>query len=123
MKAHGIEYKSGWLNINRVQLPYDNISSVDTDVSILGKLLGYGTIMVQANNSNVNVQFKSINEPDQIKQLIEEGITREHGTFGFAQPTIQVGVADEILKLQQLKDSGTITSEEFDSEKSRLLSH
>ncbi len=73
--------------------------------------------MVQANNSNVNVQFKSINEPDQIKQLIEEGITREHGAFGLSQPTIQVGVADEILKLQQLKDSGAITSEEFDSEK------
>ena len=121
IKEHGIEYKSGWLNIKRIQLPYDNISSVDTDVSILGKLLGYGTIMVQANNSNVNIRFKSINEPETIKQLIEQGIAKTHGASNFTQPTIQVGIADELLKLQQLKDSGSITSDEFDSEKSRLL--
>jgi membrane protein YdbS with pleckstrin-like domain len=121
IREHDIEYKVGWLRIRRIQIPFDKISSVDTDISILGRLLDYGIIMVQANNSNVNIRFKSINEPEKVKHLIEQGIVKGKETSTLNQPTTQIGVADEISKLQQLKDAGSITNEEFDAEKSRLL--
>jgi membrane protein YdbS with pleckstrin-like domain len=121
IRENDIEYRVGWLRIRRIQIPFDKISSVDTDISILGRLLGYGTIMVQANNSNVNIRFKSINEPEKIKQLIEQGIAKGKETSTINQPATHIGVADEISKLQQLKDAGSITNEEFDTEKSRLL--
>lgn len=121
IRENDIEYKVGWLRIRRIQIPFNNISSVDTDISILGRLLNYGTIMVKANNSNVNIGFKSINDPEEIKRLIEQGIAKVKETSAHEQPTARIGIADEISKLQQLKDSGSITDEEFNTEKSRLL--
>ena len=123
IREHDIEYKLGWLNIRRIQIPFDNISTVDTQISMLGGMLGYGTITILPNNSSIKIRFKSINEPEKIKRLIEQRIGKAKEISIPRQQSPQIGIADEISKLQQLKDAGSITDEEFDAEKSRLLNH
>lgn len=121
IREDDIEYKLGWLRIRRIQIPFDAISTVDTDISALGRILGYGTIIVRPNNSNVMVRFKSINEPEEIKQLIEQGISKARNSSKAIQSSQQVSPADELSKYAELKEKGVITQEEFDAKKNQLL--
>jgi hypothetical protein len=121
IRDNDIEYKLDWLNIRRVQIPFDGISTVDTRISVLGSMLGYGTIIVRPNNSNVMVRFKSINNPDEIKHLIEQGIAKAKNPSGVSQPSPQFSKADELSKYADLKEKGVITQEEFDTMKQKVI--
>lgn len=47
---------------------------------------------------------------------------RVHAKGGSTQPSPSLTVADELMKLAQLKDAGVLTAEEFEVQKRRLLS-
>jgi uncharacterized membrane protein YdbT with pleckstrin-like domain len=120
VSENGIDYRMGWLNTTLTQIPYDKINTVDAFVSVYGRILGFGTVKVYSGNDVEGIWFKGMEKPHILCKLIESRVAEtEQAAKSASAPAIDP--ADEIAKLDKLRDEGTITDEEFDAKKKQLL--
>lgn len=117
---NGVDYRMGWLNTTLTQISYDKINTVDAFVSLYGRILGFGTVKVYSGNDVEGIWFKGMEKPHILCKMIEDRVaTTEKAEGPVVQPAIDS--ADEIAKLDKLRDEGTITDAEFESKKKQLL--
>ena len=115
-----VEYRTGWLNTTNKHIPYDNINTVDVVISLAGKMLDFGTIKIFTGNDVEGIRFDNVDHPNELKDLIDVKIDKPVPEQApAAQQTVDP--ADEIAKLDKLRDDGTITNEEFEAKKKQLL--
>ncbi len=117
---NGVDYKTGWLNTTLTQISYDKINTVDAFVSLWGGLLGYGTVKVFSGNDVEGIWFKGMEKPHELCKMIEDRVA-EADKAGKAGSGPAIDPADEIAKLDKLRDDGTITEQEFEDKKKQLL--
>ncbi len=93
----------------------------------LGKGLRWADVSVESTGGHT-ITLKGLPKADgeQVKALIDKAVneTRRADTAGAvaaAPATTQTSVADEIVKLVALRDSGAITEDEFQAHKDKLL--
>lgn|GEM_PF-1218934 len=117
---NGVDYRTGWLNTTLTQISYDKINTVDAYVSIWGGMLGYGTVKVFSGNDVEGIWFKGMEKPHILCKLIESRVSdADKADKAGSGPVIDP--ADEIAKLDKLRNDGTITDEEFETKKKQLL--
>jgi hypothetical protein len=93
----------------------------------LGKGLRWADVTVESTGGHV-ITLKGLPKADgdQVKGLIDNAVnqTRSADAVG-AAPTApaaaQASVADELLKLAQLRDAGVLSPEEFEEQKARAM--
>ena len=117
----GVDYKSGWLNITRKHIPFDKINTVDVVVSVAGRALDYGKIRIFTGNDVESIAFNAIDHPNELKSLIEAQINKVDQAQPAKTEPENINCADEIAKLDKLRDDGTITEAEFQAKKQQLL--
>lgn len=64
-------FKTGFLNTNTLEMNLKHIECLMVEQSILGKLLGYGTIHIKGTGGTLET-FLRINKPLQIRKKIQE---------------------------------------------------
>jgi len=120
VSENGIDYRMGWLNSTLKQIPFDKINTVDSFVSVYGKILSFGTVKVYSGNDVDGIWFKGMEKPNILCRMIEDGVAEaEDAKKAIAIPTVDL--ADEIEKLDKLRDEGILTDEEFEVKKKQLL--
>ena len=55
-------YKSGLLSRHTIEMNRDKVESVDIDQSLLGRIFGYGTVVVRGTGSSL-VLIRNIGDP------------------------------------------------------------
>jgi hypothetical protein len=89
---------------------------------LLGSSESKGGLMAAQYDENT-VMFNNVGEPEfeKIRDFVEQRIIalRDHGRTTVIQ---EADVADQILKLSQLRDQGILTEDEFQARKTKLLS-
>ena len=117
----GVDYKSGWLNITKKHIPFDKINTVDVVISLAGRALDYGRIRIFTGNDVESIMFNAIDHPNELKSLIEAQINKmDQAQLEKSEPE-EVDCADEIAKLDKLRDEGVLTDDEFEAKKHDLL--
>lgn len=117
---NNIVYRKGWLNTSSTQISYDKINTGDTFVSLWGRLLGFGTVKIYSGNDVEGIWFRGMEKPRLLFKMIEDRVTEiEQAEESGKQSAIST--ADEIAKLDKLRDEGIITDEEFEAKKKQLL--
>ena len=93
----------------------------------LGKGLRWADVTVESTGGHV-ITLKGLPKADgdQVKGLIDNAVNETRNTDAVsAAPTApaatQASVADELLKLAQLRDAGVLSPEEFEEQKARAL--
>ena len=66
---HRIIYKAGLIRRDTVEILMDKVESVDVDQSILGRLLGYGTVTVRGTGAGFE-PLKRIGQPIELRNHI-----------------------------------------------------
>jgi len=66
---HRIIYKAGLIRRDTVEILMDKVESVDVDQSILGRLLGYGTVTVRGTGAGFE-PLKRIAQPIELRNHI-----------------------------------------------------
>ncbi|MBV8120484.1 MAG: PH domain-containing protein [Alphaproteobacteria bacterium] len=69
---HRVIYKTGLLGRHTLEMNRSKVESVDVDQSILGRLLGYGTIIVRGTGGSLE-PIRHITEPLQFRSHITAG--------------------------------------------------
>jgi uncharacterized membrane protein YdbT with pleckstrin-like domain len=66
---HRVIYKRGFLQRHTVEMNMDKVETVDVDQSILGRILGYGTIRVRGTGQSIE-NFSQVASPITLRSAI-----------------------------------------------------
>jgi uncharacterized membrane protein YdbT with pleckstrin-like domain len=133
---HGIFAKSG------IEIPLERVNSVHFDQGIWERIVGAGDLLIESGAKEGQQRFTDIRNPDRVQNLIhsqmEQNEDRMYGNVrqrnaaaaspmpppppqtaaGTAPPP---DVITQLEKLEALRDRGTLSAEDFEAQKRRLL--
>lgn len=113
-------FRSGVLLKRGTAIPLERVDNVDVEQTILGRLIKSGDLRVESAGPEGWQAFSDIRRPDDVQKIIhsqiEENDRRSRGHSGGP-----VDVATQLERLEGLRDRGSLTPEEFQREKHRLL--
>jgi len=76
VEENQIVLRNGIINIKRQELPYNRINAVEVDQGLIGRGLYYGTLRIHVGNDITSIQFKDIDNPYDIKRVLNEKMAR-----------------------------------------------
>ena len=120
-------YRSGVIAKRGIDIPLERVNNVMISQRILERVLRTGDLMIESAGEEGQQRFTDIREPDRVKNMIHAMINENErnvfrgtegggGSFGVGSD-----VASQLEKLEGMRDRGTLTPEEFDAQKRRLL--
>jgi uncharacterized membrane protein YdbT with pleckstrin-like domain len=113
-------YRSGVLIKRGIAIPLERVNNINFHQTILERLIRAGDLQIESAGQDGQQNFSDIRRPDEVQRLIhaqiEENDQRSrNGSSGTSD------TASQLEKLEGLRDRGTLTQEEFQREKDKLL--
>ena len=110
----GIIAKSG------IEIPLERVNNVSFNQSIFERVIKAGDLLIESGGEDGQQRFTDILRPDEVQNLIHLQV-EENQRRTFTPAAQPIDVAGQLEKLEALRDRGTITEAEFESQKRRLL--
>jgi uncharacterized membrane protein YdbT with pleckstrin-like domain len=114
---HGVVAKSG------IEIPLDRVNNVNFHQGIFERMIGAGDLLIESGGEDGQQRFTDVRHPERVQQAIHSQIdtlSRRRGAYS-APAAPGLDVAHQLERLEGLRDRGSITVEEFDAQKRRLL--
>lgn len=115
---HRVIYRSGLFAKHGVEIPLDRVNTVHFHQGLLERMVGAGELLIESGGESGQQRFTDVSQPGRIQRVIHAAMAERNGR---ADRAGVVDVAGQLERLEQLLDRGTITPEEFDRQKQRLL--
>lgn len=120
-------YREGVVARGGVEIPLQRVNNVNFSQGILERLIGVGDLLIESGGADGQQTFTDIAQPEKVQNIIQStirGNLHGHRAPGDASGGIAVGgsVADELERLEALRDRGAISEDEFETLKRRLIS-
>jgi len=116
--------KTGWLRRHSTEILLRQVEGITVDQGILGRILDYGTIVVEGTGSD-RTPYKGIAGPLKFRMAVQEQIERSISQTNAPGPQPPAPPQNDpyaaLLKLNELKEKGILTDEEFSKEKRKIL--
>jgi uncharacterized membrane protein YdbT with pleckstrin-like domain len=116
--------KRGWLRRRSTEILLRQVEGITVDQGILGRMLDYGTIVIEGTGSD-RTPYKGIAGPMAFRLAVQEQIERNTNLASPSAPPQQQTSKDDpytmLLKLNDLKEKGILTDEEYRKEKAKIL--
>jgi len=120
--------RSGVLAKRGIEIPLERVNNISFAQSIFERLIKAGDLLIESGGEDGQQRFTDIRRPDEVQNLIQSQMDEnERRTFSpmagsaIAGSAASADVATQLEKLEGLRDRGSITVEEFEVEKRRLL--
>jgi membrane protein YdbS with pleckstrin-like domain len=113
----GVFAKSG------IEIPLERVNNVNFGQSVLERVLGAGDLLIESGGEDGQQRFTDIRHPDQVQNLIHaqmEGLAQRRSGYRPSGPT-NVDVTAQLERLEGLLERGSITPDEFEAQKRKLL--
>jgi len=114
---HGIIAKSG------IEIPLERVNNVLFNQSIFERILGAGDLLIESGGESGQQRFTDVRNPERVKNLIHTQKEQNQAMqfSGLGATAAPVDVASQLEKLEGLLQRGTISPEQFEAQKRRLL--
>jgi uncharacterized membrane protein YdbT with pleckstrin-like domain len=116
-------YRSGVIRKRGIEIPLERVNNVSSNQGVFERMLGAGDLLIESGGESGQQRFTDIKNPARVQNLIhaqrEANNTRMFGGGRGAPPGGDV--AGQLEKLEGMLERGTLTQEEFDAQKRRLL--
>jgi membrane protein YdbS with pleckstrin-like domain len=116
-------YRSGIFAKRGIQIPLERVNNVNFRQGILERIVGAGDLLVESAGEDGQQHFTDVRHPDQIQNIIHDQMNeneRRSYPVGMA-PAGANDNATQLEKLEGMMQRGTLTRDEFEAEKRRLL--
>lgn len=70
LSDRGINLTKGVLSTTTIEIPYTKINSVTVHRGVLGKIFGYGDIVILAGNDSQGIPFVGVDNPEKLRSEI-----------------------------------------------------
>lgn len=112
-------FRTGLLAKRGIEIPIDRVNTVYFHQSIWERVLGVGDLLIESGGETGQQRFTDIRQPDRVQRVLHaEMEARELRGRG---PDGGVDVAGQLEKLESMLLRGTLTADEFERQKRRLL--
>jgi uncharacterized membrane protein YdbT with pleckstrin-like domain len=112
----GVVAKSG------IEIPLERVNNVNFSQSVFERMIGAGDLLIESGGEDGQQRFTDIRRPERVQNLIhaqmEQHFAQRRG--GYLPPPTP-DVSEQLERLEGMLHRGTLTQEEFESQKRRLL--
>jgi uncharacterized membrane protein YdbT with pleckstrin-like domain len=112
-------HRSGWFAKQSMEIPLENISDVKFHQSVFERMIGAGDLILESPGTFGQEVFGDVRKPEHVQKTIYE--KTEENQRRMIAPAAAPSLADELAKLDRLRDEGVLSEEEFQAQKARLL--
>lgn len=114
-------FRSGVLAKSGIEIPLERVNNVIFNQSVFERILGAGDLVIESAGADGQQRFTDIKHPERVQKLLHAQMeSNEQRTFqGLA--TGGTDVASQLEKLEGMLERGTLSQEEFDRQKAKLL--
>ena len=116
-------HRFGLVAKHSTEIPLESVSDVEFGQGMLERLVGSGDLTIESPGENGQTHFVHVRNPEHVQKTLYELIeaVRRNAPSGARGSVTPISVADELAKLDRLRQQGIISEEEFRAQKSRLL--
>ncbi len=115
-------YRSGVVRKQGIEIPLERVNNVSSTQSVFERILGTGNILIESGGESGQQRFTDIKNPSRVQTLIHAQREQNNARmFGGRASGTGTDTATQLEKLEGMLERGTLTQEEFDQEKRRLL--
>ncbi len=111
-------FRTGLLTKRGIEIPIDRVNTVYFNQSVVGRLVGVGDLLIESGGETGQQRFTDIRQPDRVQRVI-------HAEMEAREQRVRndgvVDVAGQLEKLESMLMRGTLTADEFERQKRRLL--
>jgi uncharacterized membrane protein YdbT with pleckstrin-like domain len=112
-------FRTGLLTKRGIEIPIDRVNTVYFHQGVWERVLGVGDLLIESGGETGQQRFTDIRQPDRVQRVLHaEMEARELRGRG---PDGVVDVAGQLEKLESMLMRGTLTDDEFERQKRRLL--
>ncbi|MFM2073499.1 MAG: hypothetical protein RLZZ623_3763 [Actinomycetota bacterium] len=123
--SHRLIFRSGVMAKAGIEIPLERVNNVNFHQSIFERLLGAGDLLIESGGEDGQSRFADIRHPDRVQRLINsqmEQVVQRRAGYSSASPAgPAVDVAEQLERLEAMMQRGTLSPEEFASQKQKLL--
>lgn len=112
-----IIFRTGVVAKHGIEIPLDRVNTVHYRQGLLERVVGAGDLLVESGGETGQQHFTDVRQPDRLQRTIHE-VLQGRRAQGLAPA---YDLADQLDRLDQLRERGALTDEEFDRQKRRLL--
>ena len=117
-------FRQGVVGKSGIEIPLERVNNVNFHQTVFERVLGAGDLLIESGGEDGQQRFTDIRRPAQVQNLIH---AQMEGHFqrraGYVNAPAPVGdITEQLQRLEGMLQRGTLTQEEFDIQKSRLLS-
>lgn len=114
-------FRSGVIAKSGIEIPLERVNNVLFNQSIFERMLGAGDLLIESGGEDGQQRFSDVRRPERVQNLIhaqmEVNQSRSYGGGGGGG----TDVASQLEKLEGLLERGTLSQDEFDVQKRKLL--
>lgn len=114
-------YQEGLVAKKGVEIPLERVNNVNFNQTIVERVLGAGDLLIESGGQDGQQRFTDIKRPQEVKKILLNHVQRR---IDLRAGYVQGGrddVATQLEKLEGLLQRGSLTRDEFEREKRRLL--
>jgi uncharacterized membrane protein YdbT with pleckstrin-like domain len=111
-------FRTGLVTKRGIEIPIDRVNTVHFHQGVFERIVGAGDLLIESGGESGQQRFTDIRQPDRVQRVIHAEMDASRTRPG-ADPATDV--ADQLERLESMLLRGTLTPEEFDRQKRRLL--
>ena len=119
--THRIIFREGLLSKTGIEIPLQRVNNVLFHQGPFERMIGAGDLLIESAGETGQQQFTDVRGPARVQNLINAQMEmkerRDEGGGGSAG----TDGASQLEKLEGMRDRGSLTPEEFEAQKRRLL--
>ena len=115
-------FRQGVIAKSGVEIPLERVNNVNFSQGVFERILGAGDLLIESGGEDGQQRFTDIRRPAQVQNLIHaqmEGHFQRRAGYSAAAPTGDV--TEQLQRLEGMLQRGTLSQEEFDAQKAKLL--
>ena len=116
-------FRQGLFAKSGIEMPLERVNNVNFSQSFFERILGAGDLLIESGGEDGRQRFTDIRRPQKVQNLIHaqmESNEQRRYSGGAAAPA-GGDVATQLEKLEGLLQRGSLSQQEFDAQKARLL--
>jgi uncharacterized membrane protein YdbT with pleckstrin-like domain len=121
--SHRVIFRAGFIAKSGIEIPLERVNNVNFSQTILERILGAGDLLIESGGEDGQQRFTDIRHPDRVQNLIHaqmEQHARRRAGYGAPPPSVP-DPAEQLERLEGMLQRGTLTREEFEAQKRKLL--
>ncbi|HSL73164.1 MAG TPA: PH domain-containing protein [Ilumatobacteraceae bacterium] len=112
-----IIFRTGLLAKRGLEIPVDRVQAVHFHQGVWERIVGAGDLMIESGGESGQQHFSDIRQPDRVQRVLHAQLDERRR----ATASTPLDIAAQLERLESLLHRGSLTPEEFERQKRRLL--